>query len=243
MSPRVRTHDIVLHHVEDELRAGRLRIGDKLPPERALAEQLGLSRASAREAIRVLEAMGVVRTSPGSGPLAGALVVADTVIGISSAIRLHLASSHLPIDDVVQTRVLLESWGVAEAAARQDVDLLRSAEAVLETMERPGTTVAEFHLLDTEFHTRLARATGNEVVATMMSALRRAIHSYIADAATSLPDWTASARKLRREHRAIMAAVRDGDGERAAALVVRHIEGFYRDAKRRSGVTGRPPAH
>jgi GntR family transcriptional repressor for pyruvate dehydrogenase complex len=235
MTTRSRAHEIVLRHVEDELGAGRLRIGDKLPPERALAEHLGLSRASAREAIRVLEAMGVVRTAPGSGPQSGAVVVTDAAVGISSAIRLHLASRHLPIGDVVQTRVLLESWGVREAAARQDQDALGSAGSLLDAMDRPAMTLAEFHLLDTEFHNVLAGAAGNEVVAAMMAALRGAIQSYILESATALPDWSATARRLRREHRAILDAVLEGDGEHAASMVVRHIEGFYREATRHAG--------
>ena len=58
---RIRLHETVVRHVEDELAAGRLPVGSRLPGERALAEQLGISRASVREGIRVLEAMGVVR--------------------------------------------------------------------------------------------------------------------------------------------------------------------------------------
>ncbi|HWD80415.1 MAG TPA: GntR family transcriptional regulator, partial [Kribbella sp.] len=53
---RVKNYELVLHRVEAELAAGRLRIGGRLPGERALAEQLGISRPSVREAVRVLEA-------------------------------------------------------------------------------------------------------------------------------------------------------------------------------------------
>src|SRR5947208_4801920 len=107
--------DAVLRHVEAELAAGRIRVGDRLPGERALATQLGISRASVREGIRVLDAMGVIRTAVGSGPDAGAVVVADTAAGITSALRLHLASNTLPVADVVRTRVLLETWAAGEA--------------------------------------------------------------------------------------------------------------------------------
>jgi len=228
---RSRTHELVLQHVEDELSSGRLRIGAKLPAERALAAQLGISRASTREAIRVLEAMGIVRTAAGSGPDAGAVVVAEPAAGLTSALRLHLASSHLPIGDVVQTRVLLESWSVRAAAAARDSQRLAAASSLLDAMDEPDRPALDFHLLDAEFHVALARATGNEVVAAMMTALRGAIHSYVVEAVPNLPDWAATARRLRRQHRAILGAIGDGDGERAAKLVVRHIEGFYREAK------------
>jgi GntR family transcriptional repressor for pyruvate dehydrogenase complex len=227
---RPRTHELVLRHIEGELSSGRLKLGAKLPAERALAGQLGVSRPSIREAIRVLEAMGVIRTSVGSGPDAGAVVVADPAAGITSAFRLHLASSHLPMFDVVQTRLLLEAWSVREAAAQQDEGQLAIAADLLDQMDDRAMSAADFHLLDAEFHVSLARATGNEVVAAIMTSLRGAIHHYVLGAVPALPDWAATARRLRRQHRAILAAIDSGDGELAATLVVRHIEGFYREA-------------
>src|SRR5664279_6016877 len=113
----VRTHELVLARIERDLSAGRLAVGDRLPAERTLAAELGVSRASVREAIRVLEAMGIVRTAVGSGSEAGAVIVADPSAALTAALRLHLATSHFLIADVVATRVLLESWAVQIAAA------------------------------------------------------------------------------------------------------------------------------
>ncbi|HEY3713769.1 MAG TPA: FCD domain-containing protein [Jatrophihabitantaceae bacterium] len=216
---------VVLRHVEDELAAGRLHVGDRLPGERALGTQLGISRPSVREGIRVLEAMGVIRTAAGSGPDAGAVVVADTSAGITSALRLHLASSTLPVADVVRTRVLLETWSVREASRRRDPEQLAEARTLLDAMDA-DLTVEDFLLLDAEFHVTLCRAAGNAVVAAIMTSLRDAIHGYVLAAAP--PDWAPMARRLRRQHRNVLDAVRAGDGERAARLVARHIERYYR---------------
>ena len=101
---RHRTHDIVVRHVEDELVAGRLPVGGRLPPERTLAAQLGVSRPSVREGIRILEAMGLVRIAVGRGPEAGAVVVAEPAAGIGSALRLHLASRSLPVKHSIPCR-------------------------------------------------------------------------------------------------------------------------------------------
>src|SRR5690349_13603875 len=106
----MRTHQLVLHWIENELSAGRLAVGGRLPAERSLAEQLKVSRTSVREAIRVLEAMGVVRAGVGSGPEAGTVVISDPATALGSALRLHVATRHLPVADIVETRVLLESW-------------------------------------------------------------------------------------------------------------------------------------
>ncbi|MEU4192154.1 FCD domain-containing protein [Kribbella sp. NPDC026611] len=228
----MKNYELVLHRVEADLAAGRLRIGGRLPGERALAEQLGISRPSVREAVRVLEAMGVVRTATGSGPEAGAVIVAEPVSPLTAVLRLHLATNHLPIGDVVQTRILLESWSAREAAGRAPAPgSLKVAEDLLEQMDALGLSPEAFHLLDAEFHVALSGLAGNVLIAAVMASLRSAIHEYVLAAVPNLPDWEATAVGLRAEHRAILAAVRGGEPERAAGLVAAHIRGFYQAAQ------------
>ena len=225
----MRTHQLVLSWIEDQLSAGRLAVGGRLPAERSLAEQLKVSRTSVREAIRILEAMGVVRAGVGSGPEAGTVVISDPTAALGSALRLHVATQHLPVADIVETRVLLESW--AAAKARHDAPELGEAAALLEAMDGPeGLAVNEFLALDVRFHLALANAAGNAVVSAMMGSLREAIQEYAADLTANLPDWEATASRLRSEHHAILAAVRKGDGVLAAELVAAHIEGYYQEA-------------
>lgn len=227
-SDRVRLHEHVVQHVERELASGRLPVGGRLPAERALAEQLGVSRPSVREGVRVLEALGVVHTAVGSGPESGARVVADTASGITAALRLHLASRTLPVADVVRTRTLMESWAVREAARLHNADALAMAAALLDEMDAPNLTAERFHDLDTDFHIALTKAADNVVVSVIMTALRESIKGYILEAIPRLDDWPKMARLLRRQHRAVYAAVTRGESERAARLVSNHIEGFHR---------------
>jgi GntR family transcriptional repressor for pyruvate dehydrogenase complex len=231
VSTGLRTHEVVLNHVEAELLSGRLRVGDRLAGERALAVELNVGRPSVREAIRVLEAMGVIRTSVGSGPESGAIVIADASAGITSALRLHLATSHLPIADLVETRVLLETWSVRQSAARRAPRDLTHAEALLDAMDEAALPAEQFHRLDAEFHVALAHTAGNEVVAAIMASLRGAIHDYVMEAVPNLPDWPSMSRRLRRQHRAVLAAIDDGAADLAADRVSRHIRGFYRSAR------------
>jgi GntR family transcriptional repressor for pyruvate dehydrogenase complex len=114
----VRTHERVLAQIEADLAAGRWGLGERLPGERALAEELGVSRPSVREAIRILEALGIIRAGVGSGPDAGAVVVDHPAAGLGAAVRWHVASGALPVADVVATRAALETWAVRDAAAR-----------------------------------------------------------------------------------------------------------------------------
>lgn len=225
----MRTHQLVLSWIEDQLSGGRLAVGGRLPAERTLAEQLKVSRTSVREAIRILEAMGVVRAGVGSGPEAGTVVISDPTAALGSALRLHVATQHLPVADIVETRVLLESWAAAKAP--QDAPELDGAAALLAAMDAPdGLSASDFLALDVRFHLALANAAGNAVVSAMMGSLREAIQGYAAELTATLPDWEATASRLRTEHHAILAAVRNGDGARAAELVAAHIEGFYKEA-------------
>lgn len=229
----MKAHQMVLGWVEQEIAGGRLRIGQRMPAERSIAEQLQVSRTSVREAIRVLEAMGVVRSGVGSGPDAGTLIIADPSAPFTSAMRLHFATSHLPAGDIVQTRLLLESWAVGHADPASPS--LESAQALLEAMDEPGVDAERFHQLDAEFHVALSQAAGNVLISTMMGSLRDAINQYTLDLIVNLPDWSATASRLRAEHHDIYNAVLVGDPGRASALVSAHIEGYYREAGFRSG--------
>jgi GntR family transcriptional repressor for pyruvate dehydrogenase complex len=223
----MRTHQLVLQWIESQLLNSELALGGRLPAERTLAEQLGVSRTSVREAIRILEAMGVVRAGVGSGPDAGTVVIADPTAALGSALRLHVATSHLPVADIVQTRVLLESWAVARAQV--DSPALAEAAALLEEMESSQDTEA-FLALDVRFHLALAEAAGNAVVSAMMGSLREAIQSYAGRLTANLPDWDATVSRLRTEHREILEAITNNDGAKAARLVTAHIEGYYEEA-------------
>ena len=224
----MRTHQLVLHWIEGQLSEGKLAVGGRLPAERTLAEQLQVSRTSVREAIRILEAMGVVRAGVGSGPEAGTVVISDPTAALGSALRLHVATQHLPVSDIVQTRVLLESW--AAAHARPDSPELTGAAGLLEEMDADGMAVDDFLALDVRFHLALADAAGNAVVSAMMGSLREAIQGYAGQLTANLPDWDATASRLRAEHREILAAIRKDDGGRAAELVAAHIRGYYKEA-------------
>jgi GntR family transcriptional repressor for pyruvate dehydrogenase complex len=224
----MRTHQLVLSWIESELSGGRLAVGGRLPAERTLAEQLKVSRTSVREAIRILEAMGVVRAGVGSGPEAGTVVISDPTAALGSALRLHVATQHLPVADIVETRVLLESWAVAKA--EPDAPELAQAAALLEGMAAEDLPVSEFLALDVRFHLALADAAGNAVVSAMMGSLRESIQGYAAELTSSLPNWTATVSRLRSEHQGILAAIRNNDGGLAAKLVAAHIEGYYKEA-------------
>ncbi|WP_125773241.1 FadR/GntR family transcriptional regulator [Antribacter gilvus] len=238
----MRTHERVLAQIEADLRSGKWGLGERLPGERALAEQLGVSRPSVREAIRILEAMGIVRTAVGSGPTSGATVIDRPAAGLGAAVRLHVASGTLAVSDVVATRTLLESWAAREAATRigapdateppvpaAEHQYLDEAWRLLGAMDDPGLSVAEFIERDQDFHLQLARMAGNQLVEAIMTGMRSAVGSYVTAGAERLPTWGTTAARLSAEHRTILDAIGSGDADTAEKLVREHIQGFYRE--------------
>jgi DNA-binding FadR family transcriptional regulator len=227
----VRTHERVLAQIETGLSAGKWSIGERLPAERALAEELGVSRPSVREAIRILEAMGIVRTAVGSGPSAGATLIDRPAAGLGAAVRLHVASGTLPVSDVVRTRVLLEAGAVRDAAARvTDDDALARVREHVEAMAAPDLDVTAFVEHDQDFHIELVRLGGNQLVEAILSGMRAAVASYVVTGADAVEAWPRTAARLCAEHRAIVDAVARHDGAEAERLMREHIEGFYREA-------------
>ena len=227
--PEARAWQLVLERIETDLLDGRLRPGDRLPPERELASTLGVGRSSVREALRVLEVMGLIRTGTGSGPTSGAIIIATPQGGMSALLRLQVAAQGFPLDDVVRTRLVLES-AVVDALASDPARDTLAARAVVDAMDVPDLTPAEFLALDAQLHLALAEASGNVVIAAMMAGLRTAIESYVQRGAEGISDWDAAADRLRREHRAILEAVDSGDADGARTLIHDHITGYYAEA-------------
>jgi len=221
-------YETVIEEIESMIRSKRLKLGDRLEGERALADRLGVSRTSVREAIRVLSTLGIIRSAPGSGPSAGAQVIADPEVALSASLRLHVAVDSLSVGDVIDARVMLESWAYRQLEQLSD-DVLAPARELLDAMDATDDPV-EFHHIDTRFHLELVRLAGNPLVNAIMSSLRASIESYVLDAAPHLEDWQAIAARLRAEHRAIVAAMGEGDGDRTASLAEGHILAFARDA-------------
>lgn len=211
--------------VTEELASGRLHIGDHLPSERALAETLAVSRSSLREAMRVLEALGTIQTSTGSGPRSGTIITAAPEQALSLALNLQLATRHFDQRHIFETRLLLETWAAQHAEPGRG-DWAR-AEALLDEMDAPGLSVEEFLALDASFHTLLSHAADNPLISALMDALRLSVADHTGALARSLPDWPATVARLRAEHRAILAQLRSGSGEAGSALLRAHIEGYY----------------
>lgn len=217
---KTRTFEDVLAQIEHRISEDGLTAGDRLPPERSLAEQLGVSRASVREAMRVLETLGVVSSQVGRGPDAGAVLVSRPDNALTDLLRLHLGLAALEPREVIDTRLMIERWAAARAAgAGPDLSRLEEALLGMDTAATPE----EFVEHDTAFHCALAEASGNRLVAAFMRSLRDSLRRYAVEAVVRLDDTSS----LQADHRRILRAVRDGEPEEATRAVTEHLARAY----------------
>ena len=224
---RRRIHEVVLEKIEEQIATGQLRVGDRLPAERDLAAELGVSRPAVREAIRVLEAMGTVVQGTGSGPDAGTVLSAVPGDALTHLITLHVMLASIDTADVVRARIALERESTRLAAKHASVHDHAVMTEHLVAMDRPGITPDEFNDHDTAFHLAIARASGNVLVSELTTALRAAMRPTLLAALRAAADFPSIAARLALEHRAIHMAILDGDGDLAAQHVESHIDGFY----------------
>lgn len=224
----MRAYKQVVERVEEQILAGTLRVGDRLPAERDLAVQLQVSRAAVREAMRTLEAQGVVRSGVGSGPEAGTVVSALPSAALTRLLRLHVALANFAMDDVVAARVMLERSSATLAAVHASPEALAAvAEPLTAMAASPG--LLEFNDLDTAFHIAVAEAGGNRLVADMTIAIREAMRLPILRELEELGErWPAVRTQLVAEHRAIHDAIAAGDEARAGELMAEHIHSSRR---------------
>ena len=212
--------ETVLHHLTEQIVAGQVQPGERLPNERDLAEQLGTSRGAVREAIKVLQAQGVVTTQ--IGPHGGTRITTGQGEALGRMLRLHVALRAISFREVTQTRVVLEREAAAAAAGSLTDSDLADLENLLERM-RAETRTREYNDLDTQFHVRISAAADNRLIQDITIAIRVAVARPILGAEETLADWPALRGRLNDEHAEILSALRTRDARQAADLIEGHI--------------------
>ena len=233
--PQRRAFEGVVFQIEEAILASRLGLGGRLPSERELADIFAVSRASVREALRVLEGFGLVQVKRGVGPQSG-LIVSVTDSGFANLLRLHASVLRIPLDDLLEIRVLVETWAAQLAAGRASDDSIEDLSSVVEEIRHAAEPEAFFEH-DTEFHLTIARMSGNTIAPLIMAALREAIARQMLQAFRTLHDWPEERRLLIRDHAEIADLIASGQGDEVARAVEDHIRNFYARAFRKEGAS------
>jgi|SRR5690554_2330702 len=226
---RAKTYELVVRQIKGEIFAGRLRPGDRLPGERQMSELLQVSRPSVREAIRILEALEIVRSKPGNGADSGLVVSTEPSRALADLLGIHVALSSYTLAEVVNVRMALEVQSVRRIADNIDTMDVSQVRETLEQMKNPELDRTAFLDLDTEYHVGLARCSNNALLADLMAALREAVRRPMAVAFDDDEAWPERALMIREEHESIFEAICAGDANEAEARMRHHIEVFYHE--------------
>jgi GntR family transcriptional repressor for pyruvate dehydrogenase complex len=198
------------------IREGRLRHGDRLPPEREFADQLHVSRASLREALRALELAGLVESRQGGGTYVRN--VPD--LGVISPLALLLQASGDSVGDLWEVRLIVEPEVAARAALRADGSDLHQLEAILEAQQANLGDEERTLQIDRTFHETLARSAHNAVLVRVVELIGSLLQRGRGHFMTSLE----RRRDALARHREVVDAVKLGQPGAAREAMRRHLE-------------------
>jgi len=212
----VRLYESAIEQIMDLIKNKKLKPGDKLPPERKLAEKLSISRGSLREAFRVLESRGLIKTKPGGGRFIREI----RGNGHNNTENVILSLEKSSILELLEAREMFEVKIAEIAAQRATVENIKSIEEVLNKMnEEDGLKDDKETESDTEFHLAIARATHNFVFTNTIQLYLDLLKK------TREKTWQIPGRreKQKQEHLAIFQAIKEHNSKKAGEAMQKHL--------------------
>lgn len=221
-------HRKILRWLENELFEGNIQLGQDLPSDSEIARAIGVGRSRTREALRTLEDMDLVQLYNGRGKEMLVHLSDEPASAASAALRLHMSSSRYPTRDLVQTRILLESWAIARIDPK--TTSFAEMDEVLAQMEDFDLSIRDFLELLLTFHHQVMRCAGNELLVGLLASVRQPSFESMLSLVGRMPLWSSAVERLRAESRAIAEALKAGDSATARAMVIGQLRGMYADA-------------
>ena len=212
---RSRLYQGIVEQIEGLLERGDIRPGDQLPPERQLADQFQVSRASVREALRTLELLGIVETRPGGGTFVRQTMPDDLARPLTSL----MARGHT-VADVIELRGLIEPALAALAAERVTAAQLAELKEIFAEQERKVSDAEPWAEEDTRFHEAIGHAARNELLTTMLGVVWDVLRE-------SRERWLQTNQRAHASldaHRRILAALSAHDPDAARRAAADHIK-------------------
>lgn len=219
----------IVDQIRQLILAGTLVPGTRLPAERDLCTQFGVSRVTVREALRVLESNGLVEIRVGAR--GGAFVTAPTSDRVGAGLIDLLALSGLSPEDVTEARQVIDLGTVGLVCERATDEDIASLFALCDAAASAAPNSEEALELSAAFHVRMAESTHNGAIAMLVASLREPMLMSLRKAREVAP---ASGTQGIAEHRAIVEAIRDRDADRARRVMSEHLS---RTLARVSGAT------
>jgi GntR family transcriptional regulator, transcriptional repressor for pyruvate dehydrogenase complex len=213
--------DVLANELRERILDGEFAEGMALPPERELVAQTRMSRATVREALRILQVQGLVRIK--AGRAGGTFVQRPGRDAVAKSVSLLIRGQQVRLAALLETREAIEPFCARLAARnRTDADLAHLDDANEALADETGS-LARFLSANVDWHLGVAVASHNELLAGLMTALSRAIY-------TSTENDRFVDDKVRREtvkaHRSITAAIRAQDPDAAVRRMERHVYAY-----------------
>ena len=217
--------DVLARELRERILSGELVEGTALPAERELVKQTQMSRATVREALRILEVQNLVRVR--AGRAGGAFVQRPTTNGMASSVSMLIRGQRIKLADLMETREALEPF-CAELAARNRTDEdLAVLDKANEDIADPDADLAAFLQANLDWHVGVTIAGHNDLLIGFITGLSQAIYTATENAA--FVDDAVRA-ETRRAHRSITAAIRSRDADAAARRMRRHVHTYAETA-------------
>lgn len=214
----VRISQEIVEQIKEAIVSGDLRPGDRLPSERELTEQFGVSRVTVRDALRILEASGLIEIRVGAR--GGAVVTAPGAAMVGEGISNMLLLSALSPAEVTEARMVFELGTLSLVCERADDEDFADLLAIC---ERSQAALADgtYHVdLSAEFHTRLARCTHNAAIEMILDSFHGPLLMSLRRAKEAAPEMGDPGVE---EHYKIVRALQDRDAERAHRIMLEHL--------------------
>jgi GntR family transcriptional repressor for pyruvate dehydrogenase complex len=210
----------IAEQIRTSVLAGEFNPGEKLPPERELAEMFGVSRPSVREALNILTSSGLVETYQGGGTVVRSLVETTAGLPLSELIRIDGDRAL----DVIEVRKGMESWTAWYAATRALPEDLRRLKVVVDGMAKNLEELKHSEDFDAHFHMLVARATHNVVWSHMMQSIFDAMRDFQRDVWRAVYLTEEDQKLLYGHHLKVYEMIRDRDPEGARDAMMEHLD-------------------
>jgi GntR family transcriptional regulator, transcriptional repressor for pyruvate dehydrogenase complex len=213
-----RLYERVVEKVLDLISSGAWKAGFRLPPERELSEAFGVSRTVVREAVKALEARGVLESSTGSG----VLVRAVDFNMVSQSLKTYMQLSNLADFEIRlnEVRQVLEVEMVALAASRITAEQKKELRRICNDMRVDGHTSKQMAELDFQLHMTLAESTQNELFKVLLAPLINQLRDQII---LTWEDFPRPVNLVLDQHEAIVTAVENGKADAAREAMIKHL--------------------
>jgi GntR family transcriptional repressor for pyruvate dehydrogenase complex len=222
----VRAYERIVEQIEEAIESGTLTPGQRLPSERDLMAQFSVSRSTVREALRVLQARGLVQSRPGDPN--GAEVLPFSPAALHKSMTTLARVDELSLGELVQFRMVLDSAANMLAARLRTEEQLADMDAAIARMRKAAEiSYDEFSAADVAFHDAVARASRNKLIQICTDVVRSIVVDLIAKKIASADDRVALMRRSIRHHEDVLDAVRAGDGVLAARLSRETMYDYY----------------